>query len=108
MSNVIQKGSMVMALQNITTTDGKHHIQMGHFYKVERIVDGDLWEDDWLVIADECFSSGLFMLADLIKHPAQEKLDQLKKYFLSGNDIPVDRASIRAYDFWKIYDEDSR
>lgn len=29
-------------------------------------------------------------------------LDQLKKYFTSGNDIPVDKATIKADDFWRL------
>lgn len=33
----------------------------------------------------------------------QQKLDQLKKYFESGNGISVDRATIKASDFWAIY-----
>lgn len=35
--------------------------------------------------------------------PAQQKLDQLKKYFESGNDVPVQQATIKAKDFWAIY-----
>lgn len=34
---------------------------------------------------------------------AQQKLDQLKKYFESGNDVPVQQATIKAKDFWAIY-----
>lgn len=34
---------------------------------------------------------------------AQQKLDQLKKYFESGNGTPVDRATVKAKDFWAIY-----
>lgn len=37
------------------------------------------------------------------KLPAQQKLDQLKKYFESGNDLPVQQATIKAKDFWAIY-----
>lgn len=34
---------------------------------------------------------------------AQQKLDKLKKYFESGNDVPVQQATIKAKDFWAIY-----
>jgi len=34
---------------------------------------------------------------------AQQKLDQLKKYFESGNNVPVQQATIKAKDFWAIY-----
>ena len=33
----------------------------------------------------------------------QQKLDQLKKYFESGNNVPVQQATIKAKDFWAIY-----
>lgn len=33
----------------------------------------------------------------------QAKLDKLKKYFESGNDVPVQQATIKAKDFWAIY-----
>lgn len=32
----------------------------------------------------------------------KKALTELSKYFKSGNDIPVDRAVIRAKDFWEI------
>jgi hypothetical protein len=34
---------------------------------------------------------------------AQQKLDKLKKYFESGNNVPVQQATIKAKDFWAIY-----
>lgn len=34
---------------------------------------------------------------------ARQKLDKLKKYFESGNDVPVQQATIKAKDFWAIY-----
>lgn len=33
----------------------------------------------------------------------QQKLDQLKKYFESGNNVPVQQVMIKAEDFWAIY-----
>ncbi len=33
------------------------------------------------------------------------KLAALAKYFTSGNDVPVERATIRASDFWAIVGE---
>lgn len=36
----------------------------------------------------------------------QERLDALAAYFTSGNDVPVSIASIKAKDFWKIYNGD--
>ena len=44
-----------------------------------------------------------FISVDELNHSAVKKLEQLKKYFESGNEIPVDRAVIKASDFWKIY-----
>lgn len=32
----------------------------------------------------------------------KKALNELSKYFKSGNDIPVDRATIKAKDFWDI------
>jgi hypothetical protein len=37
------------------------------------------------------------------KPSAQQRLDMLAKYFTSGNDVPVKQATIKASDFWKIY-----
>ena len=35
----------------------------------------------------------------------RKQLDELKKYFTSTNDIPVERATILAKDFWRIIGE---
>lgn len=32
----------------------------------------------------------------------QAVLERLARYFKSGNDVPVERATIRAQDFWSI------
>jgi len=34
-------------------------------------------------------------------------IQQLKKYFTSGNNIPVERATILAKDFWAIVGKDT-
>lgn len=40
------------------------------------------------------------------KDKLQYQIDELKKYFTSGNPIPVERATILAKDFWRIIDEE--
>jgi hypothetical protein len=32
----------------------------------------------------------------------EKAIDQLKRYFTSGNDVPVERATILSKDFWSI------
>ena len=40
------------------------------------------------------------MAARLVAH--EKALATLAKYFTSGNNIPVDQATIKATDFWRI------
>lgn len=32
----------------------------------------------------------------------RNKINALKRYFTSGNDVPIERATIKASDFWAI------
>ncbi len=66
-------------------------------------IDLELWEKFQCGgVVTEC---GLFIpdiLLVKVTSP-QQKLDQLKKYFESGNNVPVQQATIKAKDFWAIY-----
>lgn len=66
-------------------------------------IDLELWEKFQCGgVVTEC---GLFIpdvLLVKVTSP-QQKLDQLKKYFESGNDVPVQQATIKAKDFWAMY-----
>lgn len=39
------------------------------------------------------------------KKELEQMIVELKRYFTSGNDVPVERATIYAKDFWKIINE---
>jgi len=64
------------------------------------------FSDDITYITSPCGYMVPESFLELVGKPvlsAQDKLDMLKKYFESGNDVPVKQATIKANDFWKIY-----
>lgn len=57
--------------------------------------------------AEDHYKQVMFHINECIKTQKEvnrllDQIDELKKYFTSGNDIPVERATILAKDFWKI------
>lgn len=103
----IEVGSVVQSLKTISTEDGSDMIRVGSFYTIKQIVESSdpivVYYELEEVPGNEYFASDHFISADELNYPAVHKLEQLKKYFESGNEIPVDRAIIKASEFWKIY-----
>lgn len=103
----VEVGSVVQSLNTITSEDGNDMIRVGSFYTIKQIVESPdptvVYYELKEVPGGEYFCNDHFISVDELNHSAVKKLEQLKKYFESGNEIPVDRAVIKASDFWKIY-----
>lgn len=99
-------GDYVKFSENVTQEDFDY-IRLASSNKGEtfRVAQVDVipWEKyGYGGIVTDC---GRFIPACLVvkTSTAQQKLDQLKKYFDSSNDVPVQQATIKAKDFWAIY-----
>lgn len=98
MSN-FKVGDIVVCVNNHMRYE---ELQLRKQYTVSMVQSDALGQTCRVLGSDIWFIAERF---ELIQQPvsAQQKLDQLKKYFESGNDVPVQQATIKAKDFWAIY-----